>query len=138
MQVTTEKEKSYLKEIENLLICDKKKKNEILDSFGNEVDNFLNYNPETDYEELLEIFGTPQEVAQEILASEPVENIKKRVNVAKWIKVGIVSTILLIVFCYIAALSITLIDAHMSYRGYFEEYIVDCETGEVKQVPVDE
>lgn len=133
MQVTTKKEKRYLKEIENLLICDKKKKIEILNSFENEVENFLNSNPEADYEELLEIFGTPQEVAQEILAIEPVENIKKRINVAKWIKLGIV-IVLISLLSYIA---LGLLDAHMAHRGYFEEYITDCETGEVWQVPVD-
>lgn len=114
MQVTMQKEKRYLKEIENLLICDRKKKNEILDSFKNEIDDFLNNNPEAEYTELLEVFGTPQEVANELLAGESAENIKKRLNAVKCIKIGIV-IVLASLFLYIA---LGLLDAHKAHRGY--------------------
>lgn len=119
MQVTMQKEKRYLKEIENLLICDRKKKNEILDSFKNEIDDFLNNNPEAEYTELLEVFGTPQEVADELLADESAKNIKKRLNIVKCITIGIVIA-LVALFLY---LTLALIDAHRATRGYGSESI---------------
>lgn len=121
MQVTMQKEKRYLKEIENLLICDRKKKNEILDSFKNEIDDFLNNNPEAEYTELLEVFGTPQEIANELLTNESAENIKKRLNAIKCIKIGIVIALASLFLC----IALALFDAHKAHRGYGKEEIFE-------------
>lgn len=81
MKINNKNEKKYLRETKNLLICDAKKKNDALKAYQNEIEEYLDENPNANYENIVEFFGSPLEAATEVAADVPITYIKKRMNI---------------------------------------------------------
>lgn len=113
MRVTERERKQYLKEIQKLLICNGKQRKQFLDSFSDNMDEYLKDNPDASLSDLQEAMGTPQEIAENFLANESPAHIKKRMGIVKWVIVGIVAALVI----FIIYLTAMLIDVHKAQRG---------------------
>ncbi len=79
--------KLYYRQIRNNLYCSKKRKKRLLDELKTNVEESLEENPNLTYGELLEIYGTPNEIADSYIESldpeEYAEDIR-RIKRKKW------------------------------------------------------
>lgn len=116
MKINNKNEKKYLRETKNLLICDAKKKNDALRAYQNEIEEYLDENPNANYENIVEFFGSPLEAATEVAADVPITYIKKRMNIAATVLVGVIAAVVI----WGIEVTTTVIDSH-STVGYFEE-----------------
>lgn len=114
MKVTEKERRIYMQEIKRNLVCDNKQRKKFLSSFSDNMDEYLNDNPDADFAQLQKDLGTPEEIANAFLENTSASNIKKRMSFAKWIIAGVV----VIVLSVIVTLVIEIIDAHNSNNGY--------------------
>lgn len=119
MKLTKQELDDYLKQIKKLLVCDGARRKEFMNSFEDNLEEYLKANPDTDFSKLQEVMGTPQEIANSFLENESAASIKKRMSVKKWVIIGIAVALLLLIIMIV----IELIDAHKANRAYFEETI---------------
>lgn len=119
MKVTEKERRIYMQEIKRNLVCDNKQRKKFLSSFSDNMDEYLNDNPDADFAQLQEDLGTPEEIANAFLENTSASNIKKRMSFAKWIIAGVV----VIVLSVIVTLVIEIIGAHNSNNGYSKETI---------------
>lgn len=79
--------KLYYRQIRNNLYCSKKRKKRLLDELKTNIEESLEEKPNLTYEELLEIYGTPKEIADSYIESldpeEYAEDIR-RIKRKKW------------------------------------------------------
>ena len=123
MKVTEKERKIYMQEIKRNLVCDNKQRKKFLSSFSDNMDEYLNNNPDADFAQLQKDLGTPEEIANAFLENASASNVKKRISFVKWIILGVVVALAV----YITSIITTLIDAHKEYDGYFTNVITDSE-----------
>lgn len=79
--------KLYYRQIRNNLYCSKKRKKRLLDELKTNIEESLEEKPNLTYGELLEIYGTPKEIADSYIESldpeEYAEDIR-RIKRKKW------------------------------------------------------
>lgn len=137
MRVTERERKQYLNQIEKSLICKGAQRKQFLNSFEDNMDEYLRDNPDADFAQLEKDMGTPQEIANAFLENEDASKIKKRMNFKKWI----IAAIIIIILMAAVTLILSLIDSYKARRGYVEETItehVENEDGIIEEVVVDE
>ncbi|MGN0580969.1 MAG: DUF6120 family protein [Ruminococcus sp.] len=126
MRVTKQERKQYLNQIKKLLVCKGSQRKKFLNSFADNMDEYLKDNPDADFAKLQEDMGTPQEIADAFLENESASQIKKRMSFVKWIIIGIVIALIF----WVVMIVITLIDAHMSHNAHGVETLVEEVTNE--------
>lgn len=114
MKVTEKERKIYIQEIKRNLVCDNKQRKKFLSSFSDNMDEYLNNNPDADFAQLQKDLGTPEEIANAFLENASASNVKKRISFVKRIILGVIVALAV----YITAIIIVLIDAHNSNNGY--------------------
>lgn len=119
MRVTERERKQYLNQIKKLLVCKGTQRKQFMNSFSDNVDEYLNDNPDADFAQLQKDMGTPQEIADAFLENESASHIKKRMSIVRWVIIGIIIALLLFVFMIV----FIIIDARKDYKGYTEETI---------------
>lgn len=121
----TEKEiKKYFSKIRRALVCDFKTKSKILKDLRNEVEEYLERNPDSSLENIIDHFGTPDAIAEEFAISAGTDYIKKY-KVHKTIKLIVIIVLLLtLVFASIASIVI-IRNRKRSAIYYYEETIED-------------
>jgi len=113
MRITEQERKQYLNQIKKLLVCKGNQRKQFLNSFEDNMDEYLRDNPDADFSQLQKDMGTPQEIANAFLENEEASKIKKRMSFKKWIIIAIIVVILMIA----STLVLALIDAHKSHRS---------------------
>lgn len=113
MRITARERKSYLKKIKKLLVCNYAKKKEIICALDIDINEYIKEYPDIDIKNLQQEIGTPEEIADSFLESMPAENIRKQVNLAKRLTIGIVFALVMLLISLCFALN----DAHNSHYG---------------------
>ncbi len=110
----------YCKQVEALLLCDRKNKKAFLAELKNDIDEFLQQEPEADFTDVLTAFGAPEEIAESFLKNADITSIKKKLNVKKIV----LFTLLIAMVVYIIFVVASFIDVHTESHGYYEEGIL--------------
>lgn len=116
--------KAYYKEIEKLLVCDRKQKDEFMFALKADIDEYIATVGETDIESIRAEFGTPEKIAESFLSNSDALTIKKKLDIKKCIIIAVVVALLI----YLAFVIISLIDVHTEAHGYIEEGIMMINT----------
>lgn len=137
MRITERERKQYLNQIEKQLVCKGNQRKQFMNSFEDNMDEYLRDNPDADFAQLQKDMGTPQEIANAFLENEDASKIKKRMTFKKWI----IAAVIIIILMIAATLVLALIDAHKAHRGYNVETIgehIENEDGTIEEVVIDE
>ncbi len=110
----------YFKEIDNLLICDRKNKKDFLADLKNDIDEFVQTESDANFNDILSAFGRPDEIAESFLKNTDVSNIKKKMNVKKLFLFLLLTVVLVYIIFIIASFIAVNTEAH----GYYEEAIL--------------
>lgn len=116
--------KAYYKEIEKLLVCDRKQKIAFMAELRANVEDYIAAVGETDIDSIRAEFGTPEKIAESFLSNSDALTIKKKIDVKKCIVIAVVVALLI----YLAFVIISLIDVHTEAHGYIEEGIMMINT----------
>ena len=116
MFITNRERKRYLKNISRLLLCGSKERTQFLQDFNNNIDEFLSNNPNATISDLEKAMGTPQEIADSFMENISSKDIKKRINIVRYLIV--LGGIALIIF--VMALLFLWLDAHEDHKNYYE------------------
>lgn len=111
--------RDYYKEISSSLRCTKKENEKLLCEIKNDVEDFVENNPGADFEAVVNVFGTPLEIAE-----SAVSDASPKTGVKGILKL-IAAAVIIALFFYIAFIVISLIDVHTEAHGYFSEGILN-------------
>ena len=113
-----EKLNLYYKEISDCVLCSKKKKNILLCELRNDIREYTEYYPDAGIEEIISVFGTPEEIANGMGIS--YKEIKSRLDLRRvliWFLLAV-----LLIWCIFAVISF--IDVHIEAHGFFSEAVM--------------
>lgn len=113
----------YYRQVEDLLLCDRKSKIVFLTDLKNDIDEFVQQDPEADLDSIVSAFGSPAEIAESFLKNADIANIKKKMNVKKILLFSLLAVVLVYVIFVVASF----IDVHTEAHGYYEEGILQAE-----------
>lgn len=119
--------KKYFCNVKKLLLCNSKNKSKILLDLKNNVYDYIENNPDTDFDNILEHFGTPNSIAEEFAAEMGSDYIKKaKFNIMSKI---IVITILSVILIFVGILTtIIMINNSRNAVYYYVESVSDLGT----------
>lgn len=124
MTVNKTELKEYYREIEKLLVCDRKQKTAFMAELQANIDEYIAGAGETDMESIKAEFGTPEVIAESFLSNSNVLTIKKKLDIKKCIIIAVVIALLI----YLAFVIMSLIDVHTEAHGYMQEGIMMINT----------
>ena len=116
--------KEYYREIEKLLVCERKQKAEFMSVLKADIDENIATVGQADIENIRAEFGTPEKIAESFLSNSDALTVKKRINIKRCIIAAVVAALVI----YLAFVIISLIDVHTEAHGYIEEGIMMINT----------
>lgn len=120
MMINERELKTYYRQIRSQLICSNKRKKAFINSFSDDVKEYLKDHPDADINEIQDKMGTPKEIADEFIASESTDIIKSKVRIAKYFKIFLAVIIIMVLIVLI----LELINANNSFNGHIEQTII--------------
>lgn len=116
--------KKYYRKIRNSLMCKVKLKNKILKDIKNEVEEYLEQNPNSFFENIIEHFGSPEAIAEEFAISSNIDYTTKS-KIHRILKLSFI-TLLVLALIFTIATSIVIIANNKRTAGYYyEETVTD-------------
>lgn len=107
----------YISAVSSAVICQGKRKRSLLGSLRRDAEAFLAENEGATAKELEAALGSPEAIAESILANSKSDEIKRRIS----LKRTVIIAILTVLFIYLAFVVISLVDVHYEAHGYIEE-----------------
>jgi len=90
----------YYNNILNLMPCNNKVKQRLLLEIKSNIEDFVNTNPECSFQNIIEHFGSPQDICDSFIETINAQEIRKKMKISKILKVVIIliaTTILLFI-----------------------------------------
>jgi len=112
---------AYISEIKKNLLCSTSQKNSITSDLRNSVIDFVDSNDIDDINKVYTQFGSPQEIANQLISETEPQKIKKNFNHHKIVIIGVVIAVLIVAIVIIWSA----IEGHKSVDGYFVESVQD-------------
>ena len=112
---------AYISEIKKNLLCSTSQKNSITSDLRNSVIDFVDSNDIDDINKVYTQFGSPQEIANQLISETEPHKIKKNFNHHKIVIIGVVIAVLIVAIVIIWSA----IEGHKSVDGYFVESVQD-------------
>ena len=109
--------KSYYARVSALLLCGGKAKRAILSELRGNVTDWLAENGDARPEDILAVFGTPEQIAEIALQGTDPAARKKKIVLRR----AVLAALLLALLIWAAFAVAGLIDVHTEAHGYFEE-----------------
>ncbi len=110
----------YLAEISTSLLCGEREKKKFISRLKNDIEAFLEENPEAQAEDIRAVFGSAEEISRSFMENSDPKAIAKKLRMRKYI-LAAVATVLIIYALFVV---ISLIDVHSEAHGYIEEGIM--------------
>lgn len=107
--------KQYIKQVSSNLVLNRRQKKVILSTLQNELRDQLDQNPITTYDQLIDLFGAPEQVAETL---SETEDYAKRIAAAKSSKIRTIAIVLIAAICIV---TLALICTHIAslQPGYY-------------------
>lgn len=109
--------KKYYARVSSLLLCSRKAKRTIMNELRENVTEWLAENEDARPEDILTVFGTPEQIAESVLHGADPAALKKKILLKRAVFVAI----LLALFIWAVFAVVGLIDVHTESHGYYEE-----------------
>lgn len=108
----------YYRSISKCLPVDKKHKKQTLEQIRHSVEDYRTKTPTADMQDLLEHFGTPQEIAASYVENMTTPEILKKFCVRKTILLVVCAVAAVALLMWGTSLAVALINANKSIDGY--------------------
>ena len=113
--------KKYKRHVKANLLCSTKMSKQFLSDLSDSIDNYIEENNITQFADVQNHFGSPEQIARSFLAETDISLISKKVKLKQIILLAVIAALL--IWCFGVAISTkTSFDAR---GGYGTEYIVE-------------
>ena len=116
--------KAYVSQVKAILPVWGKKEKAFVKKLHNDLCEYCEDNNTTAIDELYKSFGTPQEIVFEYISLMEPNEISKRINTAKYIRMFVIGFLALITIAT-SALCITLYSEHNTFKNQVENGAVE-------------
>ena len=110
--------KKYIKEVNSLVFCNHSFLKAFLKDLEFDIVNYIDENNITDFNSIIQHFGSPENVAKGFLESTDLKLIRKRIRIKNVILAGI----LIAVTVWAVGVTFAVIEAAKSINGYSIEF----------------
>lgn len=110
----------YLKKIRRYLPCSTKMKNQLLFQLRGSIDNYLNEHPDADQAQIIQQFGTPEQIAASWLYEMDQKTLISQLQLKNRIARIITGCAVVIVLLFSATMAYLLYDNYCLDNGYVE------------------
>lgn len=110
----------YLAEISASLLCGEREKKKFISRLKNDIEAFLEENPEAQAEDIRAVFGSAEAISRSFMENSDPKDIAKKLRMRKYILAAVVMVLII----YALFVVISLIDVHDEAHGYIEEGIM--------------
>ena len=119
--------KRYYRSIRKDLPCSYKMKKRIMQQIQESVDQFLEQNPDADFDEVQLHFGEPQTIALSYIEDQDAPELLRKMRIKKSVLAIVACTMALIVAIWLAVAVWGIIDAKDTTNGHTNDGIVVIE-----------
>lgn len=120
----------YLKQVERLLVAPRAERKRLIEALCSDMEDYAENHPGADMDELYAHFGTPQKIADEMLAAQPPAKLRRYVRRHSWAKALL---ILLVVVVLGAGLVVAI--ERICYAANGNPIVLVGEAAEVNSFP---
>lgn len=123
----------YYRDVYHCLPCDRKMKKKIIIRLKENLDGYLEEHPSAGTKEVMEHFGTPQQIAGTYIEEMTTSEIIMKFGVKKRVVAGVALIAAIAVVAYLMVLAAAYAKEKDSADGYYEEDpIVEVDGEEIK------
>ena len=115
--------KQYCKSVRKELSCPRKIKSDLIARIMPDLEAYADENPNASFDDICDHFGTPSEVAESYLASLDEDELKKRLNKAKKIRIAVIAVCTVILLLFITMMVCLILHNKEVRPVYYEETI---------------
>ena len=115
--------KQYCKSVRKELSCPRKIKSDLIARIMPDLEAYADENPNASFDDICAHFGTPKEVAESYLASLDEDELKKRLNKAKKIRIAVIAVCTVILLLFITMMVCLILHNKEVRPVYYEETI---------------
>ena len=119
--------KQYCKSVRKELSCPRKIKSDLIARIMPDLEAYADENPNASFDDISAHFGTPKEVAESYLASLDKDELKKRLNKAKKIRIAVIAVCTVILLLFITMMICLILHNKEVRLVYYDEVISEGE-----------
>ena len=112
--------KCYLRSVSKALPCGRKAKKQLLSQISNSIEDYLQENPNADFEMVQSHFGTPQEIVASYINEQDPSALVKKMRIKKKVLVIVSGVMVAILLMWAGSVVWATIDAKNHVGGYIE------------------
>lgn len=116
--------KRYYRSIRKDLPCAYKMKKRILQQVQESVDQFLEQNPDADFDAVQLHFGEPQTIALSYIEDQDTPELLRKMRIKRKVIATVVGTMALILAIWLAVAVWGIIDANQTTNGHINDTII--------------
>ena len=113
--------KCYLRGVSDALPCGRKVKKQIVSQISDSIENYLQENPNADFEMIQSHFGTPQEIATSYINEQDLSALINKMRVRKKVIAIVAGVMAAMLLLWIGSVVSETIYSRKAVNGYFEE-----------------
>lgn len=113
----------YLRKVRYNLPCSFKTKYELLARLQESLEDFTGDRPHATYEDIVEHFGAPTDVADAYFADLPAPQLRKALQIARNVRRVLIAVIVLTMLYYAVVIGIALYNNHISINGFGQDTV---------------
>jgi len=115
----------YVRQVRSLLPCPAKQKQMIVEDIWENAAVFLQEHPAADYSQIEAHFGTPEQLAVSYVKDMDTGKLLRELRLKKRIMTVIVSSLVIALFIWAAAIIFIVADTHKYNDSYYGGYFTD-------------
>lgn len=117
--------KKYYRNISRELSCDRKEKQDMLNTIKGTVKSYQEDHPSADIDEIISYFGNPGDIAQAYYDTEMSEKITEKIKTGKKMIFCVIAALTIALVVYIMAISTAVIADLNGSNGHFSEPVIE-------------
>jgi hypothetical protein len=117
--------KHYFKEIKSLFPVYSEREKQFLVGLMSEVDEYIALNPDSDYAQLISVFGEPKTIVSQYIAEADATYLLKRIRTARFIKLGVVVVIIAVVIAAASVITLKYMDYVKAQAHYIDREVTE-------------
>lgn len=123
--------KKYYHDISKSLTFNRKKKQNIINTIKMNIKSYRENNPNANIDEIINYFGTPNDIAESYYDTETAGDISTRIKLSRKILICTVSALTLVLLIYIVIVVTALIHSIHTESSYSETIITETSQSDI-------
>jgi hypothetical protein len=111
------------------------KEKQFLASLMSDVDEYIASHPESDYMQLISVFGEPKTIVSQYIADADAACLAKQVKTTKFVRIGVIAIIIAVVIVVTSVIAIMYVDYVKGQAYYIDREVTEVTKEEQEKNP---